>query len=41
MTKKGFAKIVNFIAIGAGGLMLGRGCTSHNSEYALCSTLSI
>ena len=38
MTKEGSAKIVNFITIGAGGLMLGRG---YMSEYALSSTLSI
>ena len=41
MTKEGFAKIVNFITIGAGGLMLGRGYVSNYSEYALSSTLSI
>ena len=41
MTKVGSAKIVNFITIGAGGLMLGRGYISHYSEYALSSTLSI
>ena len=39
MTKEGSAKIVNFITIGAGGLMgLGHG---YMSEYALSSTLSI
>ena len=41
MTKEGSAKIVNFITIGAGGLMLGRGCISHYSEYGLSYTLSI
>ena len=30
MTKEGSAKIVNFIIIGAGSLVLGRGYTSHN-----------
>ena len=38
MTKEGSAKIVNFITIGAGGLMLGRGYVSHYSAYALSST---
>ena len=41
MTKKGSAKIVNFITIGAEGLMLRLGYMSHYSEYALSSTLSI
>ena len=41
MTKKGSAKIVNFITTGAGGLMLGRSNISHYTEYALSSTLSI
>ena len=41
MTKEGSAKRVNFITIGAGGLMLGRGYISQYSEYALSSTLSI
>ena len=36
-----YAKIVNFITIWAGGLMLGRGYISYYSEYALSSTLSI
>ena len=30
-----------FITIRVGDLMLGRGYVSHNSEYALSSTLSI
>ena len=38
-TKEGSSKIVNFITIGAGGLMLGRGYISHCCEYALSSTL--
>ena len=33
MTREGSAKIVNFIFIGAEGLMLGHGCISHYSEY--------
>ena len=37
LTKEGSAKIVNFITIGAGGIMLGR----HYSEYALFSTVSV
>ena len=41
MTREGSVKSVNFITIGAGGLMLGRGYMSHYSEYALYSTLSI
>ena len=41
MTKEGPTKIVNFITIGAWGLMLGRGYMSHYSEYALSSTLSL
>ena len=41
MTKEGSAKIVNFIAIGAGGLVLGCVYISNFSEYALSSTLSI
>ena len=41
MTKEGFSKIVNFITIWAGGLMLGRGYINHYSENALSSTLSI
>ena len=40
-TKKGSAKIENFVTMGDGGLMLGRGCISHYSEYALSSTLPI
>ena len=38
MTKEGSAKIANFISIGAGGLMLGRGYISHysvNMHYLL------
>ena len=37
MTKEGSAKIANFISIGAGGLMLGRGYMSHymNMHYFL------
>ena len=41
MTKEGSAKIVNFLTIGAGGLMLGCGDISHKNEYVLSSTLSI
>ena len=41
MTKGGSAKIINFITIGAGVLVLGRGYIIHYSEYALSSTLSI
>ena len=41
MTKERSVMIVNFITLGAGGLMLGRGYISHYSEYALSSTLSI
>ena len=41
MTKEGSAKIVNFITIGAEGLILGRGYISHYCEYALSSTLSV
>ena len=41
MTKDGSARIANFITIGAGSLMLGRGYISHYSEYALSYTLSI
>ena len=41
ITKEGSAKIVNFRAIGTGGLILGCGYLSHYSEYALPSTLSI
>ena len=41
MTKKGSAKIVYFINIGAGGLILGRGYIRHYSVYELSSTLSI
>ena len=33
MIKEGSTKIVNFMIIGAGVLMLGRGHLSHNSEY--------
>ena len=39
MTKEGAAKIVNFITVGAGDLMLGRGYISHCSDYALSPTL--
>ena len=41
MTKEGFAKIVNFKSIGAGGLLLVRGYISLPSEYLISSTLSI
>ena len=41
MTKGGSAKIINFITIGAGVLVLGRGYIIHYGEYALSSTLSI
>ena len=41
MTREGSANIVNFIFIGAEGLMLGHGCIIHYSEYILTSTLSI
>ena len=40
-TKEGSARIVNFMTIEAGGLMLERGYISHYSEYALTSTQSI
>ena len=35
MTKEGSDKIVNFITIGAGGMMLGCRYVSHYSEYYL------
>ena len=38
MTKEGFTKIVNFMTLGAGVLMLRRGHTSHYSEYVVSST---
>ena len=41
MTKEGSTKMVNFITIGAGGLVLGCGYITHYIEYALSSTLSI
>ena len=41
MMKEGSAKIVIFITIGAGGLMLGRGYMNQYSIYVLASTLSI
>ena len=41
MTMEGSAKIVNFITMGAGSLMLGHGYMSHFSEYASSSILSI
>ena len=41
MTKEGSTQIVNFMTPWAGVLMLGRGHTSHYSEYVLSSTLSI
>ena len=41
MNKEVSAKIVKFITIGAWGLMLGRGYTSHNIEYALYSILTM
>ena len=41
ITKEGPNKIVNFITLGAGILMLGRGHISHYSEYVLYSTISI
>ena len=41
MTKEGYTKFVNFTTPGEGVLLLGRGCVSHYSEYALSSTLSI
>ena len=41
MTREESVKIVNFIFIGAEGLMLGHGCIGHYSEYILASTLSI
>ena len=36
MTKEGSAKIVNFIIIGAGSLVVGRGYTSHNYSALKC-----
>ena len=41
MTKERSVKIVNFMIIGAGGLMLGHGFISHYSENALSSTLYV
>ena len=41
VTKESSAKIVNFITIEDGGLMLGLGYMNHYSKYALSSTLSI
>ena len=43
MTKEGLpgTKIVNFMTLRAGVLMLGRGHISHYSEYVLSSSLSI
>ena len=41
MTKEGSSKIINFITIGAGDLMLGSGNMMDYSEYALSSSLSI
>ena len=41
MTKKGSTKIVNFMASGAGVLVLGHDHISYYSEYALSFTLSI
>ena len=41
MTKEGPNKIVNFITLGAGVLMLRRGHIGHYSEYVLYSTISI
>ena len=35
MMKEGSAKIVIFITIGAGGLMLWRGCRGHYSELIM------
>ena len=36
MTKEGSAKIVNYITIRTGSLMLRRGYMTHNSEYPVC-----
>ena len=41
VTGEGSVRIVNFITIGAGGLVLGRGYVGHYSEYALSSDLSV
>ena len=41
MTKEGSTKIVNYMALGAGVLMLRCGHISHYIEYALSSTISI
>ena len=41
MTKEGSTKILNFITLGAGDLMLGRGHISNYGEYVVSSTLSI
>ena len=41
MTKVVSSKIIVFIIIGAGGLMLRRGYKSHYREYAFSSTLSM
>ena len=41
MTKEGSTKIVNFMTLRPGALMLGRGHISHYSDYVLSSILSI
>ena len=41
MTKEGSTEIVNYMALGAGVLMLGSGHISHYIEYVLSSTISI
>ena len=41
MTKERSTKIVNFMTLGAGVLVLGRGLISHYSEYVLSFSLSI
>ena len=41
MTKEGCTKIVNFMTLGAGVLMLRGGHTSYYSEYVVSSTPSI
>ena len=38
MSKEGSTKIVNFVTLGAGVLMLRRVRTSHYSEYVLVSS---
>ena len=41
MTKEGSTKIVNYMTLGAGVLMLGSGHVSHYIEYALSCYINI